>query len=394
MPSSTINNGRARPSPDLDNTSTPTPTSSSNPSTTNNHPSSSSNNHRPVDFTGPLLDNSKSILDYTTKGKEHLELIKSHAWDKGTTLLLAGPTGIGKTSFLQQLAISFALGRAHLGLVPARAMRWVIVQAENEEIDIARARDGAFAGLQLTAEEKEIVGRRIFIIRNFAKRGVQFFQEVVRPALAHYKPDVFALDPAFAYIGGDANRQQIVGEFMRDWVHSAAQQYKCGAMILHHTPKPLLDGRARKASEQAYAGSGSAEWANFSRLVLTIQTTDHPDHFTLHATKKVRELGWTEGGVPTTFKHIQHAKDRLCWELSSGCYQEPAIGDITKERALQLLEGRMESRAFLEILGVVGASKKRQKQLVSELISAGMVKMSKKSGMVFLEPTGKVDNGE
>lgn len=341
--------------------------------------------NRSVDFTGPLLAGSKSILDYTVEGKEHLELIRDHAWDKGGTLLLAGPTGIGKTSFLQQLAISFALGRSHLGLVPARPMRWVIIQAENDEIDIARARDGAFLGLQLTPAEQQTLGKRIFIIRNFAKRGIPFFKDILRPALEHYKPDVFALDPAFSYIPGDANKQEAVGSFMRDWVHSATQEYQCGAVIIHHTPKPLLEARNRKASEQAYAGSGSAEWANVAKLILTIEATDHPDHFILHASKKVRELGWTSGGNPTTFKHIQHAKDKLCWLLSSSNEVETQIGGPTTNQALHMLGEKMEHKAFCELLGVAGATKKQQKQLLKDLLTNKSIRMTKQSDMVFLE---------
>jgi len=331
-----------------------------------------------ADFDGPLMEGMRPITSFTTAGHEHEELIRDHAFDRGTTMLLAGPTGIGKTSFLQQMAISFALGRPHLGLVPTKSMRILIIQAENEDIDIARTREGAFEGLQLSLAERKIIGKRVFIIRNFAKRGPEFFKDVVMPAVAHLKPDLLGLDPAFAYIGGDANKQQVVGEFMRDYVHSTNQQFNCGTLVCHHTPKPLLDARKAKSSERAYAGSGSAEWANFSRLVLTIEATHDPDHFVLHASKKVRELGWTDHmGAPSTFKHIRHAKDRLCWLEATPDSDSPS--GINVEKALGLITGTTVSRdAYMELLLMSGAKTNTgAKSIIKQMIQQNVIKIEK-----------------
>lgn len=61
--------------------------------------------------------------------------------------LLVGPTGIGKSSFSMQAAACWALERSCFGIAPARPLRSVIIQAENDDGDMAEMRDGVLAGL-------------------------------------------------------------------------------------------------------------------------------------------------------------------------------------------------------------------------------------------------------
>ena len=68
---------------------------------------------------------------------------------KGICLLL-GPTGVGKSSFLMQWAIYLGAGRTLFGLEPGQryrdGMKILLIQAENDEGDLAEMRDGVLAG--------------------------------------------------------------------------------------------------------------------------------------------------------------------------------------------------------------------------------------------------------
>jgi hypothetical protein len=87
------------------------------------------------------------------------ELIKNRFLCRGGSLLLVGPTGVGKSSLSMQAAVRWAAGQPCFGLVPAGPLRVLIVQAENDEGDMAEMRDGVIAGLGLPpAEQAEALG--------------------------------------------------------------------------------------------------------------------------------------------------------------------------------------------------------------------------------------------
>jgi RecA-family ATPase len=75
------------------------------------------------------------------------ELLKHRFLCRGGGMLLVGPTGIGKSSYSMQEMILWALGREAFGMVPARPLKSLLVQAENDDGDLAEMRDGVVLGL-------------------------------------------------------------------------------------------------------------------------------------------------------------------------------------------------------------------------------------------------------
>src|SRR5215831_9109869 len=74
------------------------------------------------------------------------ELIKHRFLCKGGGLLLVGPTGHGKSSLSMQLMIKWALGQSVFGLEPARPLKSLLIQAENDDGDLGEMREGVFNG--------------------------------------------------------------------------------------------------------------------------------------------------------------------------------------------------------------------------------------------------------
>ncbi|MBE7499066.1 MAG: AAA family ATPase [Verrucomicrobiales bacterium] len=75
------------------------------------------------------------------------ELIMQRFLYRGALCLILGPTGVGKSSFLMQLAIHFAVGQPLFGIAPGsayheRGLRVLLIQAENDDGDLAEMRDG------------------------------------------------------------------------------------------------------------------------------------------------------------------------------------------------------------------------------------------------------------
>jgi hypothetical protein len=82
------------------------------------------------------------------------ELLKHRFLCRGGGMLVVGNTGIGKSAFVIQCAILWSVGREAFGIKPRGALRVLIVQAENDQGDMAEFREGILAGIGLTAEER------------------------------------------------------------------------------------------------------------------------------------------------------------------------------------------------------------------------------------------------
>lgn len=247
------------------------------------------------------------------------ELLRHRFLCRGAGLLLAGPTGIGKSSLSMQAMVLWAIGRTLFGIQPAKPLKSLLIQAENDDGDLAEMRDGVLAGLELTAEEKKRATDNIIIVREDTRTGVPFFESVVRPLLAEHRPDLLWIDPALAYLGGEVGSQKDVGGFLRNMLNPLLREFNCGGVVVHHTNKPTT-GKEKpdwSAGDLAYLGGGSAEWANWSRAVLALRSLGSHSVFELCAGKRGSRLGWKEsdGETKAFAKVIAHAKEPgvICW---------------------------------------------------------------------------------
>ena len=82
------------------------------------------------------------------------ELLRHRFLCQGGGLLLVGPTGVGKSALAMQTMILWAVGREAFWITPTRPLKSLLVQAENDDGDLAEMREGVFRGLGLTEEER------------------------------------------------------------------------------------------------------------------------------------------------------------------------------------------------------------------------------------------------
>jgi hypothetical protein len=250
------------------------------------------------------------------------ELLKTGYLCRGAGLLLAAPTGIGKTTLGIQAAILLGLGRPVFGITPTRPLRSLYIQAENDEGDLAEMRDGIIAGLKLTKEETKMAMQNVMVVHENSRTGRAFMENTVAPLLELHRPDLLWIDPALAYIGSDAMTQKDVGYFLRNLLNPILTKFKCGCVVIHHTNKPSKgeEKSAWQAGDYAYLGSGSAEWANWARAVLAIRSLGSHDVFELRAGKRGARIGWKGDDGKTTYTQlIGHAPepDLIYWRTAT-----------------------------------------------------------------------------
>lgn len=226
---------------------------------------------------------------------------------RGAGLLFVGHTGVGKSTAVVQMGISWALGMKCFGILPKQPLKILYVQAENDEGDLCEMREGVMEHLQLSEKEKLLLRKNFICVFEGSRMGEEFFTETLGPLLEEHSPDLVIIDPALSYIGGDANAQEVVGIFLRNLLNPLLQKHNCGAVIVHHTIKPTAakKGAQSVATDYAYLGAGSAEWANWPRAVLVLKAKDQLGVRELRIGKRFR-LDWKDPmGEPSASRFLR-----------------------------------------------------------------------------------------
>jgi len=292
---------------------------------------------------------------------------------RGGALLLAGPTGIGKSSLLLQAAITFALGRPLFGIAPAGKLRTLLIQAENDDGDVAEMRDGVYRGLGLTDQEQADAGAAVQVVCESVATGGQFIG-LAGELIAEHRPDLFLIDPLFAYCGCNVSDQEAMSGFLRNGLNPLLQAHGCGLILACHTNKPA-SGREKpdwKAGDFAYLASGSAELANWARAVVGIRSIGAHSVFEIVLGKRGKRAGLvTADGDPRYSFFIKHAAAGICWELATDADLEgdgkPKPGKPELLRLIPKL-GCIGQAALLNEAGAIGVGKNRCRDLLAELV--------------------------
>jgi hypothetical protein len=238
------------------------------------------------------------------------ELLKYRYLCRGGGALWVAQTGIGKSTAEMQAAILWAVGKPFFGITPARPLKSLIIQAENDDGDLAEFKDGIYTGLKLTPEEIELADENIRIVTEDSRTGLHLCNHTIEPLLADFRPDILWLDPANSYLGGNVSAQEVVTPFLRNMLNPLIRKYGCAIIIVHHTNKPPKDKLEWTGADLAYLFAGAAEWGNWARAVLVINSTKSEDVFKLIASKRGSRIGWKdESGATTKTRMIAHSRE-------------------------------------------------------------------------------------
>lgn len=264
------------------------------------------------------------------------ELLKHRYLCREGGMLIVGPAGIGKSTFAMQAAIFWSLGREFFGIVPARPLRSLFIQSENDGGDLAEMRDGVLDGLGFNEEDRKTVYANVFVAKEDMRTGEEFCSDVMAPLLEANALDLLWIDPALAYLGGEASSQADVGKFLRNGINPLIHRHNCAVIVLHHTNKPPSGAEKPEwsGSDFAYLGSGSAEWANWPRAVLALRSIGSQTIFEMRAGKRGSRLGWVDENGERRFSRIvAHAKkDGFHWRDSSEEELETERGAASESR--------------------------------------------------------------
>lgn len=241
---------------------------------------------------------------------------------RGGSALLVGPSGVGKSSLTMQVACLLATGSPIFGIPVVRPLKVLVVQAENDEGDLAEMLAGVRDGLNLGefADDAEValLKRNLVFVRDTTHTGARFVDAAHR-LIERHKPDIVFLDPLLSFVGGDISKQEVCSAFLREGLNPIAEATGVCWICVHHTGKPPNDKKTANAgwqsSDWAYSGIGSSELTNWARAALTLRQTG-PGVFQLMLAKRGNRARATHpDGEPTTVIWLRHSTTGgIFWE--------------------------------------------------------------------------------
>jgi RecA-family ATPase len=127
--------------------------------------------------------------------------------------IIVGPSGVGKSTPAVQAAALWSCGRAAFGIKPARPLRVLIIQAEDDEgdsIEMSRMVDH----LKLNELELQQIDQNThleFLNDKTAHRFTQRLDEI----LSLWPCELVIINPLTAYLGDDTKDEKSVNQFLR-----------------------------------------------------------------------------------------------------------------------------------------------------------------------------------
>lgn len=270
----------------------------------------------------------RSILDFAETPPVLEDTLLGDRWlcRKGAALFV-GPSGIGKSSASCQQDVLWGCGREAFGIKPARPLKIITIQAENDDGDLYEMASGVLKGLALTEDEIAMVRGNVTYFREFGRASQVFLREVVHPLLVEYCPDILRIDPFQAFYGRDISSAEQVAEFCRVGLNPLLDEFNCAAIVNHHTPKTNnRDTSGWRQSDWMYSGAGSADMTNWARAILAIDPTMNPCVFKFIAAKRGKRLQWTdEEGQLAIVRCFSHRTDCVAWREATADETEEVL---------------------------------------------------------------------
>jgi hypothetical protein len=214
--------------------------------------------------------------------------------ERASAVLLAGPSGIGKSSIAMQVGCCWSCGAIAFDFKPPRALRIVMMQHEDSRNDLVRQSESLrFLGL-----DKELIHQNFWIETVRGKIGPEAII-IMRDLVKWHRADILMLNPLSAYHDGDISHNKDNIEFLYGHLGAVLDELRIGLFAFHHKGKPAKwqQGKNNQQEEDVYHQVmydilGGSTLTNFFRGIITVSPIANSEIFKFTVAKRFEESGW------------------------------------------------------------------------------------------------------
>jgi hypothetical protein len=236
----------------------------------------------------------RTLLDFLDIAIDPKTNLAGNRWltVDGSAFVIA-PSGHGKSSLAIQLAICWAIGRIVFGIKPARSLRILIVQSEDDDAETKKFVQ-MIRKLKLNETEFESLRNNTRFEFQRSLTGDKFIK-ALDDWLAEWPADIVIINPLSGFLLCDLKDDEKVSLFLREKLSDVMAKHKCAPIVFHHTPKTNFTKLENMQwYDWMYAMSGCAGLTNWGRAVLVIAPSKLPGTYRFIAAKRFDEIQWTE----------------------------------------------------------------------------------------------------
>jgi hypothetical protein len=260
---------------------------------------------------------------------------------RGKSGWLLGPSGIGKSSLVIELAAPWALGKDAFGITPARELKSLVIQAENDLYDMAEMIQGIARAHAWDDFSIEAIHENLWMHTQTRLTGERFTHWLQR-VIDLERPDIVWIDPLLSFAGIDVTRQDHVTYFLRELLTPVLESTGVVMIGVHHTgkPKSMKETQHWTAIDWAYQGLGSSELVNWARAVMLLRPISDSE-FELKLAKRGRRAGATNpDGSHAMSLWLRHGKHDIRWEQMEPPKETTAPAKEPKQTKVDALAGK------------------------------------------------------
>jgi len=276
----------------------------------------------------------KDLMDFDPDNDPD-NLIGNRWITRGSSMIVSGGTGIGKSSLMMQIVIRWCLGLDFFGIKPVKPLKIGVIQAENDKGDLAEAFRGV-VHKRFSLDQMNQLQKNLEFRTETVRTGDQFLA-YARRFIHRSKLDLIVADPLFSYFGGDLSDQSEVSVFLRNKLQPILHETKVAWVWMHHVAKPQRKdgGEPLTTMELAHSGFGSSELANWAREIAVLHEVGQskPRRFQLAFCKRGGRIG-----LPSPILNLQHSATGIQWEESNPLAFTGA--ELKKEKPYRPQRGR------------------------------------------------------
>ena len=236
----------------------------------------------------------RTVLDFLDIAIDPKTNLAGNRWltRDGSAFVIA-PSGHGKSSLAMQLAICWSINHIAFGIKPARALRILIVQSEDDDAETQKFVQ-MIRKMKLCEEELNTLRENTRFEFQRSLSGDRFIQ-ALDDWLTEWQADVVIINPLSGFLLCDLKDDEKVNRFLRDKLSAIMAKHNCAPMVFHHTPKTNFTKLENMQwYDWMYAMSGCAGLTNWGRAVLVIAPSKLPRTYRFIAAKRFDEIQWTE----------------------------------------------------------------------------------------------------